>query len=162
MKTHRHLSLIALSLAFTSLLACGKSNKGETKEVPPQKGQSVAPVELTVPENGAPFMHGFSIDVDQADGKIEYFITQNVDTRITVASSRAKVTGCDPNQVQIQHAWFDPVDSTLGTIVNEGRSFFARAKQRGLLMIVFKGLAGCQHLEYSLVLNKSSLMLDKN
>jgi apolipoprotein N-acyltransferase len=147
-------ALVAAAIV-TALAACGKS-ADEPKPVPPpeQSQGAVGPFEIIVPEDGKALDHSFSVNLAQAEGKTEYFITQKTEMDIVLTSASAAIIGCDPAQVKFDHYWFAKADDQFGFPISVGTKFRAKANQRGLLLVVFRQMNGCKSLGYSISLKK--------
>ena len=148
-------NIIASIVLVATLAACGKSNE-EAKPVPPpeQNQGAVGPFEINVPEDGKPYDHAFSVNLAQAEGKTEYFITQKTEMDLVLTGASATITGCDPAQVKFEHYWFAKADDQFGFPVSVGSKFRAKAGQRGLLLVIFRQMSGCKKLSYLISLKK--------
>ncbi|MEZ0390656.1 MAG: hypothetical protein ACAH59_00470 [Pseudobdellovibrionaceae bacterium] len=150
----------SLILSFFFLAACGKSAESET--VPPS-GQDKQTTEMgpyTVAFAGPEetYEHTMKGVPVTDEGKVEYFITTNEKSKITLVKTELKVTGCSASQVTHHTFWVpDAEKPTQGQLVLAGLQFEPQPSVKGIFLHVIKGLNGCSEVELSTSLKRSKL-----
>ena len=142
---------VGIALGFLGTMGCSaKINEVEASDAPPT---SVGPYDVSKPIDAtAGYESSFQIHVAQNEGKVDYFITQPMDTTLFISESKAHLTGC--SSAQITHFWLPDANSEYGSPVNKGGRFFVKANVRGRLIVIFKYLNGCSTLNYTLQVKK--------
>lgn len=147
----KKLKMILCLFAFASVLsACNKKPDAAPETVP-------APVDRTEASassyridftNSPIYQHSFKMNIDQAEGKVDYLLTLDEDTVVQVELVKAQVTGCVATQVKHEVFWIpDQRRSQQGQFVTNGSVFQAFAGIEGKLMHTFRGLSGCKSIE---------------
>lgn len=153
MQTLNMILSLSLSTAFSGALGCSvKATEVKAQEV---ATGGVGPYEVTKPiDAAAGFENHFQINVAQSEGKVEYFITQAEDVTLVLTESKAQVTACAGDKVQITHYWIQDTAKGYAVAVSKGGKFQVKAQVKGVLLVAFRGLGDCSTLSYNMSIKK--------
>ncbi len=156
----QELKFVALNLALlVSMLSCSvKSN--DLAPIPPAKdpektNSATGPFTVTFDTATSVFEHQLRFLIDQAEGKIEYYITTEKDETIIVEDISASTRGCDAKLVKHQVFWF-PLESSdsMAQLISIKTQFKTYANIRGKIIHLFQNLKGCSEIEIKTYLKK--------
>ncbi|WP_413291340.1 hypothetical protein [Bdellovibrio sp. HCB337] len=150
-------SILVISTGLI-LAACSASVK--TEEVAPPGNNEKAnggPYTVDFSAADSTYKHSFKIPINQAEGKVEYFIKTAEAADIEFVSTQMKVTGCPANQVTHKTFWIPDSQNTVGQYVVPGSTLKTRAGVQGTFMHIVLGLTNCTDVELNTVLKKKKV-----
>lgn len=148
-----------LIVIFAALMlsACGKAkSKTETVDVNIQE-KGVGPFDLTLSAENESKPNNFSVDINQDEGAVDFYIANGSDRQYLVLDSySASVQGCNAASVRVVPAWYESegIADEDGEIRKLGMTMVTAPNTRSRLRVIFGGLAGCKHLDFSMVVKK--------
>jgi hypothetical protein len=146
--------LLIFGLLLT-IAACSVETKSEDV-VPPSINEKSQAGPYTVDFNNSNnnYQHNFKMNIDQNEGKVEYFITTSDAVEIEFVGTSLKVTGCSASQVTHQTYWIPDGKTTTGQYVIPGSTFKTQAATRGTFTHILRDLSGCTLLDLTTTLRK--------
>ncbi len=137
-----------------SSLGCGKASTSEVVPSGSQEG-AVGPFELNLSSEGVDKANVFSVDINQDEGAVDFLLQNGLAAQYLVLDSfTTKVTGCTASAVKVAPVWYDSESSTAPQFKEVGRTMITAAGVRSKLRVAFRGLSGCKHLDFSMVVRK--------
>ncbi len=142
--------LIGLFLFFT--LGCGKPTEST---VATQEHPEVGPFTVQFAPTDQSYLHHFKVNIDQDEGKVEYYITTAADEKVEIKDIVLKVTGCPANQISHQMFWApDSAQNNFGYQEYLGDKFQTTAKVKGVFIHSLKNMRGCTAVDLMTKLTK--------
>lgn len=143
--------LFLLMSALIALGGCGKpKDSGESvpiSEDPNAQAQS-GPYIVNFSSTDNMYNHLFQGNINQNEGKIEYYIATPTSTQIEVRQSTLTVTGCSASKVKHYLYWVPDANfPNEGAPVKVGSLLQTLPNTKGVLRHVLLGLDGCQSIE---------------
>lgn len=144
--------------ALLSLSSCSVKNDDPQPVAPPQETPvktSAGPYIVDFDPATNSYTHNFFINIQQIEGKVEYFISPSAATDILIEVAQSNVLGCVASQVHHEMFWaYDHRNPLAGRFVFVGSSIHAYEAYKGILTHSFRGLQGCRSLELTMKLKK--------
>jgi hypothetical protein len=143
---------VTLALALT---ACSVHTSPE-EVAPPANNEktSAGPYQVAFDATTKTYQHSFEMDINQADGKVEYYVNTPEASEVEFVNTSLKVTGCAAGQVNHQTYWVPDSSTTAAQSIAMGSTFKTRAGVQGTFLHVLRGLTGCSHVSLSTTLKK--------
>ncbi len=151
----------ALVISLLVLAACKKSGEAEvvaSTDSDQQAAGDVGPFTVNFDGSAQTFAHSVKGVPKQGEGKVEYYITVNEKSKVTLVSTEIKVVGCPASQVSYQTFWLPDATKAEGTLVMNGLSFQPTPGLKGSLMHVMHGLDGCSEVQLATSLKREKIL----
>lgn len=136
------------------LTACSKSNDSEVVQSPVAEKAEVGPFTVAFSGDNQSYEHNFKININQDEGKVEYFVQTAEAAKIDFIDTKLTVSGCPAAQVIHRTFWIPDASTQEGELTMPGFFFETIANKKGVLLHVLKGLNGCSSVELKTVLKK--------
>lgn len=150
--------IVLLGLCSLVLMSCSPETPEMQPVAPPAEEPvkvSAGPYSVVFDPSTNTYTHRFFINIDQNEGKVEYYISAGVSEDITIETAQSGVYGCPATQVSHQMFWaYDQLEPLQGRFVFVGSVVRAYAGYKGILTHTFRKLQGCRSLELTMKLRK--------
>lgn len=153
------LKLVTLNLVLLLLIACSVK-PSNLDPIPPATDPektvtATGPFTVSFDSETAIFEHHLRFPIDEAEGKVEYFITTEKDETIIAEVVSASTRGCDAKLVKHLVFWL-PLESSssMAQLISTQTQFKSYAKVRGKILHIFENLKGCTEIEIKTRLKK--------
>ncbi len=141
-----------LSIFIFLVLGCGKPTEST---VATQEHPEVGPFTVQFAPTDQSYQHNFKVNIDQDEGKVEYYVTTAADEKVEIKDIVLKVTGCPAGQISHQMFWApDSTQSNFGYQEYKGDKFQTTAKIKGTFIHSLKNLKGCTAVDLTTKLVK--------